>query len=242
VLITGAEGGIGRAIAAGFRVAGYRVIGIDVEQNHDSEVDAYVSADLNALVENETLRRHTISNIKKRFLNHSLHALVNNAAIQRIGAFLELTDRDWRETLNVNLLAPLILTREFFGELSGAHGSVVNVCSIHGSATKPDFSSYATSKAALAGLTRSLAVECGERVRINAIAPAAIDTPMLRAGFTSDDSELNSLSRFHPIGRIGTPEDVAALCVFLCSSQAGFINGALIGLDGGIAARLHDPS
>ena len=242
VLITGSEGGIGSALAKSFATSNYRVLGLDIQPNNNCPVDEYLRIDLNSLVNDPAYRKEAIATIKQKLTGNALTALVNNAAIQRVASFFELSDRDWLETMNVNLLAPAILTRELFPELARADGSVVNISSIHAIATKPGFSAYATSKAALSGLTRSLAIECGATVRVNAISPAAIDTEMLRAGFAANSEEFESLKRFHPVGRLGEPVDVAALCVFLCSEDARFLNGATIGLNGGIAARLYDPS
>ena len=113
--------------------------------------------------------------------------------------------------------------------------------SVHATATKPGFIAYATSKTALVGLTRSLAVDLGPRVRVNCILPAATDTPMLRAGFEGNPQGLAELGAMHPIGRIATPEEVAHVAVFLASKDAAVITGAAFAIDGGIGGRLHDP-
>ena len=121
------------------------------------------------------------------------------------------------------------------------HGSVVNISSIHATLTKPDFSPYAISKSAMDGMTRALAVELGKNVRVNAIAPAAISTPMPEAGFKGRPEAFRQLSEMHPTGEIGKPNDVANLALFLVSEKASFINGSILGMDGGIRGRLHDP-
>jgi NAD(P)-dependent dehydrogenase (short-subunit alcohol dehydrogenase family) len=108
--------------------------------------------------------------------------------------------------------------------------------------TKPNFSAYATSKSALEGLTRALAVELGSSVRVNAIAPAAIETPMLQAGFEGNPDGLTQLANHHPSGRLGQAGEVAQLAHFIAQFPSRFLNGAVLGLDGGIAARLHDPA
>lgn len=100
---------------------------------------------------------------------------------------------------------------------------------------------YATSKAALAGLTRALAVDLGGRVRVNAIAPAAISTPMLEAGFEGRPESRAELDRFHPAGRIGRPDEVARAAVWLASEESGFLTGATLAVDGALGVRLHDP-
>jgi NAD(P)-dependent dehydrogenase (short-subunit alcohol dehydrogenase family) len=125
--------------------------------------------------------------------------------------------------------------------LEVAAGAVVNIASIHATLTKPEFVAYATSKAALVGMTRDMAVELGKRVRVNAICPGAIDTDMLRAGFEGKEHEFRLLEKAHPTGSIGTPDDVAKLAVFLASPNNAFFTGGVYSIDGAIGARLHDP-
>ena len=100
---------------------------------------------------------------------------------------------------------------------------------------------YATSKAALSSLTRNLAVDVGDKIRINAIEPAAVGTEMLRASFEGDPERLAALGRFHPMGRIAEPKEIAELAVFLCSDKSHFVQGACISAAGGIHACLSDP-
>jgi NAD(P)-dependent dehydrogenase (short-subunit alcohol dehydrogenase family) len=126
-------------------------------------------------------------------------------------------------------------------DLEKARGSVVNISSVHATLTKPGFSAYATSKAALLGMTRALAVDLGPRVRVNCVTPAATDTPMLRAGFEGNPAELSALAAMHPSGRIATPEEIARVVLFLASDAASAITGAALAADGGIGGRLHDP-
>jgi NAD(P)-dependent dehydrogenase (short-subunit alcohol dehydrogenase family) len=167
--------------------------------------------------------------------------LINNAAVQILKPSGQLTLDDWQHTLNINLLAPFLLAQALLPELEKAKGSVINIASVHAVATKPEFVCYATSKAALVGLTKSMAVDLGPRVRINAICPAAVATPMLRAGFEGRKDAFEELSRMHPLGRVASPDEIAGVALFLASSQAGFITGTSIYVDGGICSRLHDP-
>ena len=134
-----------------------------------------------------------------------------------------------------------LLIQGLLPELQQVEGSVVNIASIHATNTKPEFVCYATSKTALIGLTRSLAIDLGNKVRINAICPAATATPMLMAGFKGKGGEFQQLSQMHPLERIAQPEEVARVGLFLASPQASFITGASLKVDGGIGVRLHDP-
>jgi NAD(P)-dependent dehydrogenase (short-subunit alcohol dehydrogenase family) len=130
----------------------------------------------------------------------------------------------------------------FKDELAANAGSFLAISSIHERLTKPGFVAYATSKAALSGMVRAMAVELGGTVRCNAICPAAIATPMLVAGFEGRPDALAALNAYHPVGRLGQPEEVAAAAVYACSDAAGFLNGSCIDLSGGISGRLHDPA
>ena len=241
-IITGAAGGIGRALCDTFAKAGYNVIAVDIRRPDplDNAI-TYVELDLNRFCCDPEYRNTADARLRDAVGGRSITALINNAAVQILKPTDALTTEDWGSTLNVNLLAPFLLTQILLKELEAAAGAVVNISSIHATQTKPEFVAYATSKAALNGLSRSLAVDLGGRVRINAICPGAIHTPMLVEGFAGREAGLELLGQMHPVGRIGEPQEVAALALFLTSDAARFITGAEIALDGGIRARLHDP-
>lgn len=242
VIVTGAAGAIGEAVCKAFAAAGHQIVAIDVRRPDPMGDDAiFVDIDLNHYCLDPEYR--DISNVRLHDAVRGRHlaALINNAAVQIVKPSAALTTDDWSRTLNVNLLAPFLLTQALLAELTASHGAVVNISSIHAMQTKPEFVAYATSKAALNGLTRSLAVDLGGRVRVNSICPAAIDTAMLREGFAGQEQLLDQLGQMHPAGRIGEPGEVAALAVFLASDAAAFMTGTDIALDGGIGARLRDP-
>jgi NAD(P)-dependent dehydrogenase (short-subunit alcohol dehydrogenase family) len=207
----------------------------------ESDQDVFVEVDLDSFCRDAGYREASHRNLEAATAGRPVGVLINNAALQIVKPAEQLTPEDWTRTLNVNTVAPFLLTQTLLPQLETAHGAVVNISSIHATLTKPEFVAYATSKAALSGMTRSLAVDLGRRVRVNAICPAAIATPMLTAGFAGREAELARLGEMHPIGRIGEPAEVAALALFLVSEAAGFITGAEFALDGGIKGRLHDP-
>ncbi len=243
VLITGAAGGLGEALIQAFGAKGYRVWALDRVAHPDRLVcDRYWQVDLDRFVNAEDYRGRLLADLAQTAGAQGIDALINNAAVQVLGGVDTLTAADWHLTLNVNLLAPFLLTQGLLAPLTVAVGCVVNISSIHARLTKPDFVAYATSKAALSGMTRAMAVDLGGRVRVNAIEPAAISTPMLKAGFESRPERYDALARCHPQGRMGTPAEVAALALSLVSGELQFMHGACVGLDGGISARLHDPS
>ena len=246
VLITGASGGIGRALCAAFRLAGWRVVATDAPERGTPEGSGtegaiWVPCCLAAYVADAGVRDGFRTRVVEALGDASLVALVNNAAVQHCGATPDVVPSEWAATLAVNVSAPFFLVQSFLGLLEKSRGSVVQITSIHASQTKPGFVAYATSKAALAGLTRALAVDLGGRVRVNAIAPAAISTPMLEAGFAGRAESRVELDRFHPAGRIGQPDEVARAAVWLASEDAGFLTGATLAVDGALGVRLHDP-
>lgn len=242
VLITGAAGGIGRALVARFAAAGYDVIATDhVAPPVNLPCKYYFSIDLARTVKDEAYAGLQFAAIAQCLNGNGLGALINNAAVQILGGVDSLTLADWRQTLDVNLLAPFVWTQSMLGQLERVGGCVVNISSIHARLTKKNFVAYATSKAALSGMTRAMAVDLRGRVRVNAIEPAAIETIMLKMGFGGNDASLEVLKECHPINRLGSPDEVARLALAIAGSDVEFIHGACIPLDGGISNRLFDP-
>jgi NAD(P)-dependent dehydrogenase (short-subunit alcohol dehydrogenase family) len=240
VLITGSNGAIGQGLCQSFTENGWRVIGTDLEENSKGNTSAYLAIDLDRLCEDTEYNDQAIKGILCE-CEEGLDVLVNNAATQILAPIEDLTFKNWQKTLNVNLNSVFILIKELLPKLEEKKGNVVNIASIHATLTKPSFSAYSTSKAALVGLTKSLAVELGSRIRVNAICPAAIDTPMLHEGFVDNPSNLKVLKQFHPTNTIGTVSDVTNVVIFLANNDSVFLNGSVVNLDGGISHCLHDP-
>jgi NAD(P)-dependent dehydrogenase (short-subunit alcohol dehydrogenase family) len=238
VLITGVLGGIGEALALAFKDAGYFVYGLDIRTPAKPIADEFIQFDINEFSDGGDYYIKWKSAFEGKI--KSLDVLINNAAVQKLGSVGLLDLIDWKETLNVNLTGPLLLTQLFLSKLEKSAGSVINIGSIHQQLTKPNFVSYATSKSALIGLTKAMAVDLQGKIRVNAISPAAIETDMLKAGFNNDESALDELRKIHPVQRIGYPKDVAKMALFLASENSGFIHGANLTLDGGISSVLKD--
>ncbi len=239
VVVTGAAGGIGRATCTAFADAGFRVIGVDVREDVDLPCEL-LPFDVRDFAGPSAACEELCSRIQE-LSKGSLDALVNNAALQLKQPIEQATPEDWDAILQTNLLAPFWATRRLLPLLRAAKGSVVNMASIHAHATKPGFTLYATSKGALVTLTRALALELAPDVRVNALLPAATDTPMLRAGLGNQDDVVDSLGRYHPLGRIAEAAEVARVALFLAGPESGFMTGAELRVDGGIGVCLHDP-
>jgi NAD(P)-dependent dehydrogenase (short-subunit alcohol dehydrogenase family) len=235
MLLTGASRGIGHATVKRFSAAGWRVITCSrhpFPENCPWEMgpEDHIQVDLSDA--DNTLE--AIHEIRSRLPQGRLDALVNNAGISpkgnggsRLGT-IETDLADWQKVFQVNFFAPVMLARGLIAELESAKGSVVNVTSIAGSRVHPFAgAAYATSKSALAGLTREMAADFGPRgIRVNAISPGEIDTAILSPGTERLVAQI-------PLRRLGTPEEVAKAIYFLCTEQSSYVNGAEIHINGG---------
>jgi len=236
MLLTGASRGIGHATVKRFSAAGWRVItcsrhAFPEECPWDAGPEDHIQVDLADPVNTEA----AISEIRQRLDGGVLHALVNNAAISPKGAggsrlgTIETAVKDWQWVFQINFFAPIMLARGLIAELTAAKGSVVNVTSIAGARVHPFAgAAYATSKAALAALTREMASDFGPLgVRVNAIAPGEIDTSILSPGTEKIvDQQI-------PMHRLGTPDEVAKIIYVLCTDTSSYVNGAEIHINGG---------
>lgn len=228
-IVTGAAGGIGRAVARAFGAAGASLALVDrapspTEGFADAEAIACDVAAPGAVDE-------AVARTMARF--GRLDVLVNVAGIMIFKPIEEQTAADWQHLLAINLIAPALFTGHALRHMPRG-GAIVNIASIHARMTTPKVAAYAASKAGLVSLTRSTAIEGAARgIRCNAILPGAIDTPLLRESPTIKSGE----ETLDPAD-VGQPEDVAALALFLASDAARFINGADMMADGGRLARL----
>ncbi len=231
ILITGCLGGIGSSLVDFFKEEGWFVIGTDKRESF-SNADIKITTDLYSVDEAvETIEQKIAeAGLKK------IDALINNAAVQIKKKFSEFKYDDWLESVNVNIIAGFMLVQKLHKYLSG--GSVINIGSIHATQSKRDFIVYATTKGAIRTLTQNLSLELAPDIMVNCIAPAAIDTPMLKAGLT--EAEYNQLKQFHPVEMIGDPRELSRLIKTLCERNI-FLTGAYIEYDGGISKLLHDP-
>ena len=241
-LITGAQGGIGKALVNEFVANNYKVIATDlVDAQFELENAVSIQSDLERITLDEAYANEFKNQVDIITGESGLSVLVNNAAVQILGDTKRLTRTQWLTSFNVNLHAPFFLSQLFLDDLAKNEGAIVNISSIHATQTKKEFVAYATTKAALSAMTRNMVLDVGNRVRLNAIEPAAIATEMLKAGFDGQQAKYQQLEDFHPIGRVGTPEEVAKLALFLASKEARFVQGACISASGGIQGCLSDP-
>lgn len=239
VLITGCEGGIGRALVQRFAEEGYRTIGLDLFKTEEPGHNE-IRWDLNSLT-TETAVSALSEKIMKAVAQDELVGVVNNAATQILRPFEELTMEQFLTSLQVNCVGAFAVAKSVFPALRDSKGTLLNIGSIHAKLTKPKFIAYATSKAAIEGLTRAMAVELGAEIKVCGISPAAVDTEMLRAGFFGTKDKLKQLEKFHPTRNIGHVNEIAHLALMLIGHETPFTNGTVLSIDGGIGAALHDP-
>ena len=233
-LVTGGRQGIGRAIVDGFLAEGADVMTCGRGERPEGlppEVH-WVTADMSDGTRVSELK----SAVTGAF--GSLSILVNNAGIQIEKTVVDSTDEDWDRLMGVNAKGVFLACRAFIPVMAGG-GSIINIGSISGNVADPSMALYNASKAFVHGLTRSIAVDHGPAVRCNAICPGWIMTDMAEAGFDlADDPEAarrNAVAR-HPAGRLGMPEDVAKLAVWLASDESSFATGHCYTVDGGMTA------
>ena len=242
VLITGAAGGIGSALVEAYAEAGWRVIATDRSEAPSCGAHAFIQADFEEIVSNDAALDTFVGAVKEALDGFPLKVLVNNAALQLLGSVPEISLSDWERTLRLNVTTPFRLAQAFLPELQSANGTVINVGSVHARATKREFVAYATSKAALHGLTQAMAVDLGGKLRVLCVAPAAVGTEMLHDGFAGRPEAFAELAAMPPAGRIAQPAEIARSIVSLSQEPFMFATGATIWLDGGILSRLCDPA
>ena len=172
--------------------------------------------------------------------------LVNSAGIQRYGTVVDTPEEVWDEVLAVNLKGMFLTAKHCVPELRRrGGGAIVNVASVQAFATQAGVAAYAASKGGVVALTKAMAVDhAADNIRCNAVCPGSVDTPMLRwaadlfKGDSSQDETVRAWGRFHPLGRVARPEEVAEAIAFLASDRASFVTGAELKVDGGLLAQI----
>lgn len=224
-IVTGASRGIGLAIATRFKQEGAIVYGLS-RTKAEADIE-WISCD----VTDELSVESAIDQILKK--ENRIDILVNNAGITRDGLLMRMKTEDWEAVLNSNLRSAFFLSRAVSRiMLKQRSGCILNMSSVVGLHGNGGQANYAASKAGLIGFTKSLAKELGSRnIRVNAIAPGYVETSMTQV---LPDTAKENLKSSIPLGRPGTPEDIAEAALFLCSSYASYITGVVLNVDGGM--------
>jgi NAD(P)-dependent dehydrogenase (short-subunit alcohol dehydrogenase family) len=238
-LITGAGSGIGEAIAHAMTDTGARVVAVDIDGAAAERSAAAIGRRAASFAHDVTDRAgcdRLAAEVRDRI--GAISILVNNAGIIRRGTVTEPNTRaDWDATLTVNLDGPYNMVTAFLDQLRETRGSIINIGSIQSFVALPNSAAYTTSKGGVRMLTKALAIELSPLgIRVNAIGPGVTATP-LNAKAREDPAYMANFTNRIPLGRIGTPEDIAGPAVFLASDMARYITGVTLPVDGGYLAR-----
>ncbi len=246
-IVTGGAEGIGRSVATAFAKEGARVAVADINKEQGTvTVDQIVKSGGKAIfvrtdVSDSSQVRNMVAETLQAF--GRIDALCNNSGIVIYGDAAEMTEEDWDRVIGVNLKGTFLCSKYCIPEmLKVGGGSIVNIASVQALGSQARVAAYSASKGGIISLTHSIAVDfSAENIRVNAICPGTIDTPMVRraAALEPDpDAAIRGWGKAHPIGRVGKPEEIAQAVLFLASEGASFITGAALVVDGGVMARL----
>lgn len=245
-VITGSGAGIGRAAAEEFGREGARVVVADLNlQGARETVRRIESLGGAALaVQTDVSDPQSVQTLAARVVETfgQVHTLLNNAAIQINKTVEETTFQEWNREVGVNLGGVFLCSKHFLPLLRETRGSIISMSSVNGFFVEPMCAGYCATKAAIIGLTKAMAIDHGrEGIRVNCICPGYIDAGLAEGYFQAQPDPAAARAaagRLHALGRIGTPEEVARLAVFLASDEASFITGAAVTVDGGFSSGL----
>ncbi|MGO3886244.1 MAG: SDR family NAD(P)-dependent oxidoreductase [Mycetocola sp.] len=247
VIVTGGVSGIGAAVTLRLLDEGATVVAVDVSSASVERFTAENAAagdrlDARVLdVSNSADVTATITAIAEKY--GRIDTVVANAGIGAAGGVAEATDESWRQVLAVDLDGVFFVARAALPHLIASSGSIVSTASISGLGGDSRMAAYNAAKGAVINLTRSMAVDYGhDGVRVNAVAPGPVATPLLRPILESNEVVRSTYAERIPLGRVAEPEEIAAAILFLASPDASYINGVILPVDGGLTAWTAQPS
>jgi NAD(P)-dependent dehydrogenase (short-subunit alcohol dehydrogenase family) len=249
-VITGAGSGIGRASALEFTREGARVVVADLNLAGALETVRQIEADGGQAiaVETDVARLESVQTLVAQTLEafSQVHVLLNNAAIQVNKTVEETTVEEWNREINVNLGGVFLCSKFFLPHLRRTRGCIINMSSVNGFFVEPRCAGYCATKAAIIGLTKAMAIDHGkEGIRVNCICPGYIDAGLAWGYFEAQPDPAAARSaagKLHALWRIGRPEEVGRVAVFLASDEASFMTGSAVVVDGGFGSGLPPSS
>ena len=246
--ITGGATGIGLGAARTLTASGAHVALFGLEQPALDAAVTELGSDRAIGIVGDVRESAAIAGAIERTVAHfgSLHIVVNSAAVQPYGTVETIAEADWDFTLDVNLKGAYLTAHHAIPHIRRhGGGAIVNIASVQGLACQTNVAAYVASKGGMLALTRAMALDhASDGIRVNAVCPGSIDTPMLRFAASenldgqTEDEVIASWGRMHPLGRVGRPEEVGAMVAFLCSPAAAFCTGGEYKVDGGLLAKL----
>jgi NAD(P)-dependent dehydrogenase (short-subunit alcohol dehydrogenase family) len=249
-VVTGAGAGIGRAIAMAFGTEGAKVVAADIHESaarETAEIITHAGGTALAVpadVAEPASVQHLVAKALSAF--QRVDVLMNNAGIQVNKKVEETTFEEWNRQLAVNVGGVFLCSKYFLPHLRATRGVILNMSSVNATFVEPMCAGYCATKAAILGFTKALAIDHGqEGIRVNAICPGYIDAGLAEGYFLAQpdpDLARRQAGKLHALGRIGQPEEVARLAVFLASDDASFMTGAAVSVDGGFSSGLPPAS
>jgi NAD(P)-dependent dehydrogenase (short-subunit alcohol dehydrogenase family) len=247
-VVTGAGAGIGRATAKAFAAEGAAVVAADWDEPAARAVVAAIAAAggqalaVHADVSQDGDAARIAAATKDAF--GGIDILFNNAAIQTYGSVWELPEEAWDRTIGINLKSIFLVSRHCIPVMmERGGGSIINTASVQGLASQRNVAAYAAAKGGVISLTRNMALDLGgHNIRVNSVCPGAIDTPLLRWAsdlFGGEAEDTEDMGAMHALGRVGQPEEVAKIVLFLASDDASFCTGGAYLVDGGLLAPFN---
>jgi len=241
-LVTGAAQGIGQAIAQRFLRQGMRVaiLDADEEAGGEAETELRVLGEVSFLPTDVADEQQVIEAVERTVRGFGgLDVLVNNAGIARNKPVTELALAEWNQVLGANLTGAFLCAKHAAPHLRARRGAIVNIASTRALMSEAGTEAYSASKGGLVALTHALAVSLGPEVRVNCVSPGWIDVSAWKKSRVARQVALSEADhRQHPAGRVGTPQDIAALVAWLASDEAGFVTGANYVVDGGMTRKM----
>ncbi len=245
-VITGAGAGIGRACAREFAKEGARVVVADINRAAADETVAQIKARPGTAiaVEVDVSQPDSVQSLVRRTLEafSEVHTLLNNAAIQVNRTVEDTTIDEWNRELNVNVGGVFLCSKFFIPHLRKTKGNIISMSSVNGFFVEPMCAGYCATKAAIIGLTKAMAIDHGkDGIRVNCICPGYIDAGLAEGYFLAQPDPAAArvaAGKLHALGRIGRPEEVGLIAVFLASDEASFMTGSAVVVDGGFGSGL----
>lgn len=249
-IITGGSQGIGRGVAEVFAQEGAKVVIADIDSDAGIQtLNDLKDKDLNIQfhktdVSDETDVKNLIEFTIKEY--GQLDILVNNAGINIRKSVHDTTLEEWNNLMSINLTGPFLCSKYAIPEMKKQDtASIINMASWHADTTITRLAAYASAKGGLTALTRQMALDYGkDQIRVNAVSPSSVDTPLLQSTFSSlenPEKSFNESLAFNPMGRVGTIEDIAKTCLFLASDDSTYVSGQTITVDGGQSNKIARP-